>query len=168
MINILIEELMNRYQLNGDFTFRNGPAQTAVFNLNVVSNGVPVNKPGLYFIYAPYSQLIENFEFLTHTINAQLYILVYVGKAGMKKNWQLNNLQMLHGRINNVGTDDIKRAIIWTEFMNAKGINQLLFRWCVTSNPLNPQSYDNCFLIEQGFCNIWTAIPQFKPELNSI
>lgn len=168
MINTIVNEILGMYPKNGHFIFSNGPIINAPANLKNATSGVPKSEPGLYFIYAPYSASIKNTNFLVQRINGILYTLIYIGKAGMDKNGinKNNNAQMLYGRINNVGVDNVRRSKIWTNFMNNHGVSHLLFKWVVTLKQLNPATYDNCFFLEQAFYNIWKAVPEFKPELN--
>jgi hypothetical protein len=168
MVITLVNEILGIYPLNAFFTFENGPVHEAVNNFNVASEGV-IDEVGLYFIYAPYNNNVQNKSFLTQRINGNPYTLVYIGKAGMRANGQLNNGQMLRGRMRNLGSDGItRRSLEWTNFMNLKGLNHLLFKWCVTANPNAPLGYDNCLLLEQSFCKAWTAVPEYKPEMNSM
>lgn len=168
MVITMVNEILGLYSINGCFIFNNCPIGQARPNFNVASENV-IDKVGLYFIYAPYNNDIQNKDFLTQRINGNPYILVYIGKAGMKANGKLNSDQMLRGRMRNVGKDCITpRSEEWCEFMNLKGLNHLLFKWCVTVNSNAPFGYDNCLFLEQSFCKVWKTIPQFKPELNGM
>ncbi len=155
------------YPVNGYFIFNSGPIINARANFQAATINVPADHPGLYFIYAPYTAIIPNANYLNQRFNGQLYILIYIGKAGMGQNGFNHGGQMLYGRINNVGTGNRSRSQIWTDFMNENGLPHLLFRWAVTSRQLNPPMYDNCFFLEQAFCKIWQAIPELKPALNN-
>lgn len=164
MIQIVNAILERYHEISGSFFYHNGPAHNIHARFVEASVGV-LNSPGLYFIYCPTVDTVINTNYINEVVNGIFYTLIYIGKAGMDLHGNLNLLQGIQKRLRNVGENNIRRSILWTNFMNHHNVDNLMFKWCETrANQLqhaNPM-YDNCAIIESELNQLSRNISGFR------
>ncbi len=130
-----VEQVIQGDQENR-FVFERGYADP-VSHLKEVTQSVP-NLSGIYLVFA--ENLVPRDEHLRYVINGLDYELVYFGKAGgiTSDGKQLN--QGLRGRINNVVSNDERRAIFWDRRMSEIFCSRFLVIYTLSDQP---QEFEN-------------------------
>jgi len=130
----MIQEIKNILETsNGNsFTFQ-FDALNPKKQLKINTVEVP-NEAGLYSVFCEENLSIDN-NHLLYEINGKYYTLLYFGKAGGITKSGKKTKQGLNGRINNVVSGDVPRAIYWTGVMKENQIKKFYVFYQIIENP---------------------------------
>jgi hypothetical protein len=101
------------------------------------------NDSGIYMVFC-LEDLNKEDSHLKFEFNERRLTLVYFGKAGGYTKTGRKLSQGLNGRINNVVSNDVKRAIYWKKEMEANNLSKYLVYCLLDENPtiIENQIYD--------------------------
>ncbi len=102
-------------------------------HLKNVTEKIP-NDSGLYLVFCLEELNYEN-SHLVFDFNNKKLTLVYFGKAGGYKKDGSRFSQGLNGRINNVVSNDVRRALYWKKEMEANNLSKYFVYCLLDENP---------------------------------
>jgi len=130
----MIQEIKNILETSNEnsFTFQ-FDALNPKKQLKIKTIEVP-NEARLYFVFCEEHLSIDN-NHLLYELNGKYYTLLYFGKAGGLTKSGKKTKQGLKGRINNVVSGDVPRAIYWTSVMKENHIKKFHVFYQIIENP---------------------------------
>lgn len=120
--------------LSSDLNFEFSQSFTEpIKHLKNVTENIP-NDSGLYLVFC-LEELNTQTSHLVFKSNNKKLTLLYFGKAGGHTKNGRKLRQGLNGRINNVVSNDVKRAVYWKKEMEANNISKYFVFCQLNENP---------------------------------